>query len=321
MVSCLQKILGEDAVRLKPLLAACVLGLAGVQSANAIEFEPRLKVAADGAVPTVALTFDACSGGFDRRIMEALVAANAKATIFVTERWLKKNPAAFAELRARPDLFEIENHGANHVPAVTDAAAVFGIRSAATIEGVAAEIDGGAAAIEAATGARPRWFRGATARYSGDALALIAERGMKVAGYSVNGDMGASLPAHVVKRRFETAQSGDVVIAHINQPGRAAGQGAADGVRALAKAGVRFVRLDEVETRGDDGRPLLAARHEVDHKLHVQRDDHRGGQRGEGGHPAGSHELTHLGAAGGDPDQRDHGEGQLQAQDHLTENK
>lgn len=226
--------------------------------ATAAEFEPRLTIVApETGRRAMALTFDACSGGFDRRILDALVQSNARATIFVTDRWLRKNAAAFAELKARPDLFEIENHGLNHVPAVTDAAAVFGIRSAATIEGVRAEIEGGAAAIEAATGARPVWYRGATARYTRDALDLIAARGMKVAGFSVNADMGASLPAHAVKRRFEASKSGAVLIAHINQPGRSAGQGAADGVRALARAGARFVRLDEVETRGEDGKPML----------------------------------------------------------------
>jgi peptidoglycan/xylan/chitin deacetylase (PgdA/CDA1 family) len=226
--------------------------------AAAAEFEPRLTVVApQTGERVVALTFDACSGGFDRRIMDALVQSNARATIFVTGRWMRRNPAALAELTARPDLFEIENHGANHVPAVTDAASVFGVRSAATVEGVRAEIMDGAAAIEAAIGVRPRWFRGATARYTRDALDLAAREGFRIAGFSVNADMGASLPAHAVKRRFEAAKSGAVIIAHINQPGRPAGQGAADGVRALAKAGVRFVRLGDVGSRSEDG-PAIA---------------------------------------------------------------
>jgi len=245
-------------MRLWTALVAALL--AGSASASAADFEPRTTFAAPQGPRTVALTFDACAGGFDRRVMDALVQSNAKATIFVTERWLKRNVAALAEMKARPDLFEIENHGRNHVPAVTDALTMFGIKTAQTIEGVRDEIEGGAKAVEAAVGKRPLWYRGATARYSRDAMDLTQTLGMKVAGYSLNADMGASLPAQSVARRMASARAGDVVIAHINQPDRPAGQGVAEGVRALAASGVRFVRLDEVETKSDDGVPIVMAR-------------------------------------------------------------
>jgi peptidoglycan/xylan/chitin deacetylase (PgdA/CDA1 family) len=249
-------------------VALIALGLLALSPATALagDYEPRLSFSADASPRTVALTFDACAGGFDRRVMDALIATNARATIFVTERWLKKNAAALAEMKARPDLFEIENHGKDHVPAVTDAATMFGIRTAATIEAVRTEIEGGAKAVEAATGKRPGWYRGATARYSGDAMDLSKSLGMKIAGYSLNADMGASLPAASVTKRMAAARSGDVVIAHINQPGRPAGQGVADGVRALAASGARFVRLDEVRTKSDDGAIVVARRKPVSPK-------------------------------------------------------
>lgn len=242
--------------------AFALLTVAGAacDPAAAQDFEPRLTFAPPSADRTVALTFDACSGGFDRRVMDALVQSNAKATIFVTERWLKRNAAALAEIKARPDLFEIENHGQNHIPAVTDVPTMFGLKTAGTIEAVRAEIENGAKAVEAATGARPRWYRGATARYSRDALELSNSLGMAVAGYSLNADMGASLPAASVAKRMAAARSGDVVIAHINQPDRSAGRGVAEGVRALAASGVRFVRLDEARTKSDDGAPIVTAK-------------------------------------------------------------
>ena len=312
---------GEGLLKLSIFGAVCVFAaLPG--AACATEFEPRLTFAApDHARRSVAITLDACAGGFDRRIMDALVESNAKATVFVTERWLKKNQAALDEMKRRPDLFEIENHGARHVPAVTDAATVFGIPGALTIAAIREEVEGGAAAVERATGARPQWYRGATARYSRDALDLIVAQGMKVAGYSLNADMGASLGSLSVARRVAAARSGDVVIAHINQPGRSAGQGVADGIRALAAAGVSFVRLDEVETKGDDGARLLAARREVKHKLDVQSDDHGRDKGRERGHPARRDEAAHLRPAGGEPDQRNDRERQLKAQHDLAEDK
>jgi hypothetical protein len=39
-----------------------------------------------------------------------------------------------------------------------------------------------------------------------------------------------------------------VVISHINQPHRASGEGVAQGVLALKRRGVRFVRLDALTT-------------------------------------------------------------------------
>ena len=61
--------------------------------------------------PHVALTFDACSGAVDERILQALIQNRIKATIFVSARWLKRNPLAVVELNAHQDLFEVENHG------------------------------------------------------------------------------------------------------------------------------------------------------------------------------------------------------------------
>lgn len=237
-------------------LPAALAGALLASSALAAEVEPRLTlVAPDAAVRTVALTLDACSGATDHRVLDLLVAERIPATLFVTGRWLRRNPEAVKVLLANADLFEIENHGAEHVPAVTDAPTVFGLKTAGTIDAVRREVGGGAEAIVAAGLAKPRWYRDATARYSRDAIAVIEADGYRVAGYSLNADMGASLMGAMVAKRVAAAKSGDVIIAHMNQPGRAAGEGLAEGVRSLKEAGVRFVRLNEVETRADPSGP------------------------------------------------------------------
>ncbi len=312
----------KHASRIRLAAALAGFGLAAVASAQASEFEPRLKLdTPKGAPRVVALTFDACSGGVDDRVLAALAETGAKATIFATERWIRKNPAALAVLKAHPEQFEIENHGAAHIAAITDRASLFGVRTAATLEGVRAEVRGGAAAVEAATGRRPAWFRGATARYTRDALDAIAADGQRVAGFSLNADMGASLPARTVAKRMEGAVSGDVIIAHMNQPNRPSGAGVADGIRALKAAGFAFARLDEMRTKSDDGRLLLTAGREVPHKLDVQGDDHGRDEAGHNRHPARSDEVAHLRPAGREPDQRDHREGQLQAEHDLAQHK
>lgn len=206
--------------------------------------EPRFRRAPprDGR-RRIALTLDACNGGFDLRIAQTLIAHRIRATIFLTADWIRANPGGLALLRAHPALFGFENHGAHHVPAVLGEARLWGLKPAGTLDAVRAEVAGGAAAIRAATGTAPRWFRGATARYSPAAIPAIRAMGFAIAAYSLNADDGASLPAAAVAARLAGARDGDVVIGHINQPTRPAGQGWAD---ALGQAIATWSTLDDL---------------------------------------------------------------------------
>ncbi|MEP7240510.1 MAG: polysaccharide deacetylase, partial [Devosia sp.] len=67
-----------------------------------------------------------------------------------------------------------------------------------------------------------------------------------IGGYSLNGDLGASASEHVAEARINAARSGDVIISHVNQPGRSAGAGVVAGVLDLKARGFKFVRLEDV---------------------------------------------------------------------------
>ncbi|WP_018181059.1 polysaccharide deacetylase family protein [Kaistia granuli] len=225
------------------------LTTAATALAKSHDIELKLRIAAPPPGPrVVALTFDACSGTIDRRILDMLVKNQVPATLFVTHRWLKRNQETTAVLLAHPELFEIENHGDQHVPAITDTARLYGLKTAGSLEEVRKEVDGGASAVLKATGKPPRWFRGATAVYSQDALEAIRSAGYSIAGFSLNADMGASLPAATVAKRIAAARSGDVIIAHINQPGHPAGKGVVEGIQRLIDRGTVFVKLDDMQT-------------------------------------------------------------------------
>ena len=229
------------------LAAAAIVALTATAAPAATLIEPQLHLPVDkSAQPRVALTFDACSGDIDHRILDVLLQHNIPATIFVTERWLLRNAPTVALLQSRPDLFDIEDHGRNHIPAVTGTEAPYGIKPAGTLDAVAAEVTGGAAAVTRAFGNTPTWFRGATALYTEDALQKIAALGFRVAGFSLNADFGASVGADVAAQRLGAAKDGDVVIAHINQPKRHAGAGIARGLLALKAKGFTFMRLSEI---------------------------------------------------------------------------
>ncbi len=77
-----------------------------------------LAVSGSADAKVAALTLDACDGGFDADLIGFLIGNRIVATIFATKKWLDRNSAAVELLKAHSDLFDIENHGANHVPAV-----------------------------------------------------------------------------------------------------------------------------------------------------------------------------------------------------------
>jgi len=216
--------------------------------------EPHLHIARSNIAghARVALTFDACMGEADERILSTLVNERIPATIFVTARWLKRNPKAVAVFLRNPDLFELENHGEKHIPAIDKPVLVYGIPSAGSPDAVRQEVEGGAAAMLASGIPAPHWFRGSTAKYDLSAIGQIRAMGYRIAGYSVNGDGGSLLGAAVTEKRISSAGDGDVVISHINQPTHAAGEGVARALVDLKAKGTEFVRLQDVADTGDD---------------------------------------------------------------------
>ena len=104
---------------------------------------------------------------------------------------------------------------------------------------------GGAAAAKAAFGTETKWFRGATAEYTKSSMDQINALGFNLAGFTFSGDGGAQFSSDHAARVIAKAQDGDVILAHINQPGRAAGAGVAEGILRLKAEGFNFVTLNE----------------------------------------------------------------------------
>jgi peptidoglycan/xylan/chitin deacetylase (PgdA/CDA1 family) len=211
-----------------------------------IELHQRLDLPPQLDTKTVALTLDACGGAFDEHLIGFLIEHRVPATIFTTKRWLDRNPVGAAELAAHDDLFEIEDHGADHIPAVIGAGRrVFGIRGEPDVAHLQREIVGGAQAVRQLNGYAPRWYRGATAEYDPSAIKLIRAMGYQIAGFSVNADGGATLHRNAIVARLKAVRGGDIIIAHMNKPTSDTAQGLADGLTWLLAQGFRFVTLNE----------------------------------------------------------------------------
>lgn len=217
---------------------------ARAEASTPVELHQRLDTSSPAHAQHVALTLDACGGAYDRDLIATLVRLQVPATVFVTRRWLDANPAAVRELLAHPTLFEIQNHGSAHVPAMVGGQ-VYGMAGARDVAAVEKEIEGGALAIVRATGRTPAWYRGAGAIYDAQGQQAIARLGYRIAGFSLNADDGGSLGAAAVARRLRQTRAGDIVIAHLNRPASGTAEGLAVALPELLARNLKFVTLSQ----------------------------------------------------------------------------
>lgn len=252
-------------MNLRPTLSASLLCLALAPLAASpqqapIEIHDRLLPTATTPDLAVALTLDACSGAYDGALIEFLIRQRIPATIFATKKWLDRNPIGLATLKAHLDLFDIEDHGENHIPAVIGAGRkVYGIAGEPDLIHLRREVLAGAEAVESATGIAPRWYRGATAEYDPQAMAEINRLGYRIAGFSINADAGATLKKDAVAERLRHVRGGDVIIAHMNKPASGSAAGLAEGLGDLLAKGFVFIRLDQADLTLIPGRVGHAA--------------------------------------------------------------
>lgn len=242
--------------RIFPFLLSLAPALAQA-SAHPLELHQRLAPASATGENVVALTLDACGGAFDAGLVRFLVEHRIPATVFATRKWLERNPEGTAILKQHADLFDVEDHGANHVPAVIGAGRrVYGIAGNPDVEHLREEVSQGAEAIEEATGSKPRWYRGATAFYDPQAIADIEAMGYRIAGFSLNADAGATLKKAEIVARIRTARNGDILIAHMNRPRSDTAEGLAEGLTELQAKGFRFVLLRDETVVSSGGRAI-----------------------------------------------------------------
>ncbi|MDR3043811.1 MAG: polysaccharide deacetylase family protein [Desulfovibrio sp.] len=224
-----------------------VSGVPGVSGASAV---PPAPLASKAGPVTVALTFDACGGGYDATIIALLRELRVPATLFLAGPWLAAHPAEAADLAADP-LFEIANHGARHRPASVTGRAAYGIRGTRTVAEFVDEVESNARRLAALTGARPRFYRAATLFSDEVAVRIAADLGQTVTGCTVAADAGATLPAPVVARNLLAARNGDILLLHMNKPNAGSGAGLRAALPELLRRGVRFVHLsDAVDPAG-----------------------------------------------------------------------
>lgn len=177
-------------------------------------------------------------------MIDYLIKENIKATLFVNYRWIESNKDTFLEL-AKNSLFEIENHGYSHKPLSVTENSIYNIEGTNSVEEVIKEIKLNEKAIYELTGIKTKYFRSGTAYYDEVAINIAEDLGYKIAGYSINGDGGATFSKGEVEDSLKQSKSGDIVICHFNQPQKETFEGLKDILSTLKNEGYKFVRLDK----------------------------------------------------------------------------
>lgn len=196
----------------------------------------------------VALTFDACGGtggnGYDRELMEFLMARQIPATLFLNQRWMTANPAITRKLADQPH-FLLANHGTTHRPLSLQGRRAWGIEGTSSVEEVVEEVMGNHQSLLSHTPKAATFFRSGTAYYDEVAVTIVNQLGYEAVGFDIIGDGGARYSAKQVRKAILQARPGSIVLLHMNQPSSQTAQGVMEAIPILQKKGFRFVTLED----------------------------------------------------------------------------
>ncbi|MFP3463555.1 polysaccharide deacetylase family protein [Arthrobacter globiformis] len=205
----------------------------------------QLRTAARNAI---ALTFDCCGGPggsrVDRDLLDFLERHDVAATFFLNYRWLHANKRTARRLITNP-LFEIANHGSAHRPMSVNGKSAYGIAGTRDVGACFDEVSINQEYLAGLLPKPPRYFRPGTAFFDDVAVEVTRSMGLLAAGFSVNGDGGATFPAPTVAAQVSKAVAGDIVIAHANHPSAGTADGIKTAVPVLRRRGLGFIRLSD----------------------------------------------------------------------------
>jgi peptidoglycan/xylan/chitin deacetylase (PgdA/CDA1 family) len=194
----------------------------------------------------LALTLDLCdgvgAGAIDEEMFAFLRREKIPASVFVSGRFAQ-NHAEFVTRLAEEPQFSIENHGFRHRPCTADGRAIFGIAGTRGIESMVDEIEENARLIAQLTGRRPLLYRSGTAHMDDVCVRAANQLGETPLGFTVSGDVGASLRRASVKQALLGARAGAIIVLHAHRPRSESFEGFRDALPFLRERGAHFVSL------------------------------------------------------------------------------
>lgn len=195
----------------------------------------------------IALTLDACGSdgdGYDSVLIDYLIEQKVPAALFISGRWIDKNPGAFKRLAQNP-LFEIGNHGLEHKPCSVTGKSIYGLAGTKNAGEVFDEIEKNGEKIAALAGKKPRYYRSGGTYYDEITVKIAEKLNYEVIGFSVLGDNGATYSRSQVKDALLSASPGSIILCHMNHPEKETAEGLMEAVPELRKKGFVFVKLSD----------------------------------------------------------------------------
>jgi len=194
----------------------------------------------------IALTFDACDGGYNKELIDFLISENIPATLFLSGKWIDKNIET-AKYLASNELFEIENHGLKHRICAISGEKKYGLRRTSNIDEIIDEIELNNRKIEKISGKRPIFYRPAGAYADEVCLKTASFLSIEIAGYdSLAGDSFSKTSAKEMSENImRDAKHGMVVLMHLNHPERNEVEALKIAIPALRKKGFSFCHLED----------------------------------------------------------------------------
>lgn len=193
----------------------------------------------------VAITFDACDGKTDQRILNFIKEEKIPVTLFVTAKWMNKNTEAIEFIKNNASLFKIENHGFNHLEAVESENGAYHLPTVKTEAGLIHEVLDDQAKIEKVFNVKPTYYRTAGALYDKESLKWLANQGFKIGGYTIAADEGAKASEEEIVKNLSKVKKTDVILMHINHPDSHVYEGFRKGFQIMRAKGLTFEFLKD----------------------------------------------------------------------------
>ena len=215
------------------LLCPPALLLAGTAGGLIIEHGPRTSRG-------IALTFDACPTDlpdeYDERVVDILIKEKVPATIFLSGRWVEKNPEK-AKFLANQAQFEIAEHSFYHPHLLEkdDARVLRELRRTQAI-------------IKKVTGRTPQYFRPPYGEVDERVATLAKSAGLITVNYDIaSGDPDPALsPERIARVILRDAKGGSIIVFHLNHKGVHTADALPPIIEGLRKKGFTLVTVGEM---------------------------------------------------------------------------
>ena len=207
---------------------------------------PRVRVSADvisrpePAGNRVALTFDACTtldrSFYDERVIAALRQGQAKATLFLSDRWAETHLAEVRGLAHDP-LFEIGNHSSIH-PHMTEVSP----------ERQREELVWTQQILLSLTGRLPRFFRPPYGEVDPEVAEVAAQEGLRTVEFDFpSGDPDKQITKdRLVAWVVTKARPGSIVVMHMNRHGWHTAEALPEILAGLRRKGLLLSTVGEL---------------------------------------------------------------------------